>query len=208
MTVHYDKRKNSRKAHYICQKRKVEFAEPICQSVAGTGIDEAVGQLLIEAVTPMALEVSLNVQQELQCRIEELDRLRRRQVERAQYEVGLARTRYMQVDPNNRLVADALESDWNNKLRALADAREEYERQINADRLMIDEEQRSKILALATDFPRLWRDPKTPNRERKRMIRLLIEDVTLIKNDEITAHVRFKGGTTRSLTRPLPLYAW
>src|SRR5215467_9999744 len=73
--------------------------------------------------------------------------------------------------------------------------------------LMIDEAQRTRIAALANDFPRLWQHPQTPDRERKRMIRLLLEDVTLIKRDQITVHVRFKGGATKTLTLPLPMSA-
>jgi excisionase family DNA binding protein len=56
----------------------------------------------------------------------------------------------------------------------------------------------------ATDVPRLWRDPRTPDREKKRIAQFLIEDVTLIRDDRVTAHVRFKGGATRTLTLPLP----
>ena len=114
----------------------------------------------------------------------------------------------MQVDPRNRLVADALEAAWNDRLRALTEAQESYERQSQADRATLDEHRRSQVLALASDFPRLWRDPNTPDRERKRMVRLLIEDVTLLKGESITAHIRFKGGATRSLTLPIPLPAW
>jgi hypothetical protein len=130
------------------------------------------------------------------------------QVERAQYEADLARQRFMNVDPNHRLVADGLEADWNAKLRALQDAQERCDRENAADRAPLTAEQRARVLALATDFPRLWRDPKTPPRERKRMIRLLIEDVTVHRGDAITAHVRFRGGSTRTLTLPIPLRAW
>ena len=120
----------------------------------------------------------------------------------------LAQRRYLHVDPANRLVADSLEADWNNKLRALKAAQEQYEEQCKNDRAQISEQQRASIAALAHDFPRLWQNPKTPDRERKRLVRLLLEDVTLIKNGEITAHVRFKGGITKTLTVPLPLNAW
>ena len=71
----------------------------------------------------------------------------------------------------------------------------------------LDEPQRQRIMALATDFPTVWRDPNTPQRERKRMLALLIEDVTLIKQREITAQVRFRGGATTTLTLPRPLTA-
>ncbi len=110
-------------------------------------------------------------------------------------------------DPANRLVADALEADWNLKLRALADAQQEYQQRRAADRLIIDEQERQRILALATDFPAVWRDPNTPHRERKRMLALLIEDVTLIKQREVTVAARFRGGAKTTLTVPPPLTA-
>ena len=111
--------------------------------------------------------------------------------------------RYLRVDPDNRLVAASLEAEWNNKLRALTAAQEDYERQRTAD-AFLDEDQRQQVLALATDFPRLWRDPDTPARERKRMARLLIDDVTLLRGDELVAHVRFRGGVTHTLRLPRP----
>jgi hypothetical protein len=68
----------------------------------------------------------------------------------------------------------------------------------------LTQEQRAKILALASDFPRVWQDPKTPDRERKRMARLLLEDVTLRRDEDITVQVRFKGGATHQVQVPLP----
>ena len=100
----------------------------------------------METLTPLTLEVALAVQQELQQRLDEADHLRRQHVERARYEADLARERFLQVDPKNRLVADALEADWNNKLRALTDAQEQYERQRQADRAVLDKESQSRIL--------------------------------------------------------------
>jgi DNA invertase Pin-like site-specific DNA recombinase len=193
---------------YVCPGRGRGYAEPLCQSILGTEIDAAVGALLVEAVTPMALDLALAIQHEIQSRLDEADRLRHRQVERAQYDADRARHRYMQVDPANRLVADSLEADWNGRLRALAEAQEEYQRQRTADRVTVDKEQRERILALAVDVPAIWRDPTTPQRERKRMLALLVEDVTLLKQRQITAHVRFRGGATTTLTLPRPLTAW
>lgn len=192
---------------YVCVGRGRDFADPLCQTIIGTTIDAAIGDLLVEAVSPIALEMTLAVQQEIQRRVDEADRLRHRQVERAEYEVDLARQRYMHVAPTNRLVADSLEADWNTKLRALGEAREEYERLRAADRLAVDDDARRRILALATDFPAVWRDPKTPDRERKRMLALLIEDVTLTKQRQITVAVRFRAGATTTLTLPRPLTA-
>ena len=208
MTPRYHRRYERLVPDYVCQREAIREAKPVCQRIPGSAIDEAIGELLLETVMPMTLEVSLAVQGELQSRLDEADRLRGKQVERAQYEADLARRRFMQVDPANRLVADSLEGEWNDKLRALVAAKEEYDRQCQKDRAVLDDGRRAKILALATDFPRLWKDPHTPDRERKRMVRLLLEDVTLIRNGDITLHVRFKGGATRTLHRPLPLTAW
>jgi DNA invertase Pin-like site-specific DNA recombinase len=208
MHVHYNIRRNGvMMTNYVCAGRTRQYRDPLCQSILGTGIDAAIGKLLVEAVTPMALELALAVQQEIADRLEEADRLRHRQVERAQYEADHARQRYMQVDPAYRLVADALEADWNVRLRALAEAQEEYQRRHAEDCLVVDEPERQRILALATDFSAIWNDPNTPQRERKRMLGLLIEDVTLIKQREITAAVRFRGGATTTLTLPRPLTA-
>ena len=207
MTVRYHSRDGRRVPDYVCQKDGIEHGKPPCQSIKGEQIDKTISDLLVETMTPLTLDVALAVQQELRARMEEVDGLRRKQVEQARYEADLAQRRYLQVDPDNRLVADALEAEWNNKLRALNQAQEEYERRRQADHLAIDEEQRARVAALASDFPRLWQDPQTPNREKKRMIRLLLEDVTLIKREEIAMHVRFKGGATKSVTLPLPLSA-
>jgi DNA invertase Pin-like site-specific DNA recombinase len=190
--------------HYFCQGRSSDSPQPMCQWVPGIRVDQAVGDLLVEIMTPATIEITLAVQQEIQARLEETDRLRKQQVERAGYEAELAQRRYLRVHPDNRLVADSLEADWNRKLRALQEAQEQYERECQKDRLAIDEELRARLHMLATDFPRLWRDPHTPDRERKRLARLLLEDVTLIKRDRILVHIRFPGGTTRTLELPVP----
>lgn len=208
MSVRYHARRGGVSPDYVCGGLRSTLATPKCQVISGAGIDRAIGELLIEVMTPVALEVTLAVEQELRVRADEADQLRRKQVERARYEAELARRRYMQVDPDNRLVADALEGEWNTRLRALADAQEEYERRREADPLALDAPLRARILALARDFPRLWRDPSTPDRERKRMARLMLEDVTLLKGADVAVQVRFKGGATRSLTVPRAKAAW
>ena len=205
MTVRYDHRNGKTLPYYTCQREGIEHAHAICQSVPGAGIDRAVSELVVETLTPLTLEVTLAVHQELQMHFEKADQLRHKAVEQAQYEADLARRRYMRVEPENRLVADSLEADWNEKLRAVTEAQECYEQQRAADRLLVDEEQRAQMMALANDFPALWHDPATPDRERKRMLRLLIEDVTLHKGKEIVTHVCFRGGATKTIRLPRPL---
>jgi DNA invertase Pin-like site-specific DNA recombinase len=208
MTVRYHVRQGRTCPDYVCQWKRIENAGPICQRIPGTAIDKAIATLLLKTLTPVTLDVALAVQEELSSRLQEADRLREQQVERARYEAELARQRYMQVEPGNRFVADTLEADWNEKLRILAEVKEDCERQRAEDVIRIDGEERTRIMKLATDFPRLWKDPNTSDRDRKRMVRLLLEDVTLIKDKQITVHVHFKGGATTTLTLALPLRAW
>lgn len=204
MTVRYYVRHGQALPQYCCQAEGIKRAEPPCQVIVGADVDRAVGELLVDTMTPLALEVALSVQDELASRADEADRLRRQHVERARYEAELAQRRYLRVDPDNRLVAATLEAEWNAKLRALDAAQDDYDRQRAADTL-VDEERRRQVLALATDFPRLWRDPHTPARDRKRMARLLVEDVTLLRGAEmLDVHVRLRGGQVRSLQLPRP----
>jgi DNA invertase Pin-like site-specific DNA recombinase len=208
MGVRYQRRHNQLLPIYVCQRDRIQHAGRICQSIPGAVIDTAIGTLLVETMTPAVLQVALRVQRELQKRIDEVDRLLRQRVERTRYDAELCRRRFMQVDPDNRLVADALEAEWNEKLRLQQQAQEQYEQQRDAACRQLSEEQRTQVLELATNFEALWRDPKTTHRDQKRIARLLVEDVTLIKRDKITAHVRFKGGATHSLFLPVPPNAW
>lgn len=202
MTIRYIKPKDELLPVYLCQSRAVEHCEPLCQHILGKSIDEAIGKLLIETVTPLTLEVALSVRQELQEQIDQVEQLRKKQVERAQYEADLSRRRYMQVDPNNRMVADELEYLWNEKLKVLKHAHEEYDDWKKSNDVIFDEKIKAKIMALATDFPKLWNDPSVPQRDKKRMVRLIIEDVTLMKDKQITLQIRFKGGANKTLVLP------
>ena len=207
MGVQYSREQGEIRIRYVCQEGAIRTGSKVCQTAPGNIVDRAISDLLLELVQPLALEVALAVEQEVQARCGETDALRRQQVERARYEAELARRRYMSVDPDNRLVAGSLEGEWNERLRVHQAAQEEYERHAEQKRRLTEEEVRQKVLSLAADFPRIWNDPELEAREKKRMLRLLIEDVTLIKADKITAKVRLRGGATRTLTidRPLPI---
>lgn len=204
MTVRYYTRQGQLIPDYVCQRRGIETAQPVCQTVLGTGLDEAISQIVLEAVTPASLEVALQVFEELQARRSELDRLRRAHVQRAREETELAQRQYLLVRPENRLVADQLEKQWNEKLAQLTQVEEEYRRACEAEGPELSAETRERIEALASDLPRVWNDARTPARDRKRMLRLLVEDVTLVRGQTIRIQIRWKGGATTSLERPVP----
>lgn len=194
--VRYSARRGKQEAWYVCDRAHSSLGEPHCQSIAGAPIDEAIGELVAEEMTPTAVELALEIRREIEAQYEEADRLRCRAID-------LAQRRYMLVDPGNRLVADTLEGEWNDKLRALAKAQEDRRLARQEDQLVLDEAIRNRLIAMTTDFKTLWRDPALPNRERKRLLAYIIEDVTLIKlpaEGTTRIHVRFKGGKTETLT--------
>lgn len=205
--VRYTARRGKLEAWYVCDRARSGLGETHCQSIAGVPIDEAIGELVTEKMTPAAVELALEIRREIEARYEEADRLRCRAIERAQIEADLAQRRYMMVDPGNRLVADTLEAEWNHKLRALTKAQEQREHARQENQLVLDDAIRDRLVAMTTDFKTLWRDPGLPNRERKRLLAYLIEDVTLIKlpDEGMTRiHVRFKGGRAETLTAQNP----
>jgi DNA invertase Pin-like site-specific DNA recombinase len=211
MTVRYHTRADSTIVpDYVCQNDGISNAAPICQHLPGAAVDTAVAGLLLATLTPLALEVALTVTDELAAQAGHADALRAAHVQRAQHAADQARRRYLAVDPGNRLVADALEADWNARLRELATAHDDYTTATSATAIL-DDQQRARIRALAADFPALWHDPATPMRERKRLIRLLITDVTLTRGDyaiTAAAAVRLPGGQHHTLNLPIPLNAW
>src|SRR6201993_92034 len=110
-------------------------------------------------LTPLAIEAALTVTAELEHRAAEADALRAAHVERARYHADLARRRYLAVDPGNRLVADALEADWNTALRALNDAQAAYDKARDQHTGMLTPAQKNRIAQLVTDLPGIWNDP-------------------------------------------------
>ena len=124
MTVRYHETKGGKRLYpeYLCQKEQIEQADnKFCQRVHGAGLDVAIADLLLAQLTPLAVETSLQIHEELQAQVQETQRLRAQQVERARLSRGVGTApRISRVDPENRLVADVLEADWNARLRELA----------------------------------------------------------------------------------------
>jgi DNA invertase Pin-like site-specific DNA recombinase len=205
MTVRYHQRRGRELPTYVCQRDGIEHARRICQAVPGAGLDTRIGQLLIDTLTPLAIEAALTVTAELQHRAAEAGALRAAHAERARYHADLARRRYLAVDPANRLVADTLEADWNTALRALDQAQHAIDQARKHDTGQLTHAQQARISQLATDLPAIWNDPATPARERKRIARLLLTDVTVTRTrDTITAHIRLPAGQHHTLTTPVP----
>ncbi|MBE0525062.1 MAG: recombinase family protein [Methanosarcinales archaeon] len=208
MTVRYHTRNGELVPDYVCQRQGIETATRQCQFVQGEPVDELIGKMLVEMVTPLNLDVSMKVFEEIRTRHEDLVRLHRTGLERARHEAELAQRRFIRVNPDNRLVADSLESRWNEALRTVTELEEKYKCVIAEYKNDLTSEKVERIRKLAEDFPTVWNDPRTSAKERKRMVRLLIEDVTLLKTDVIHVNVRFKGGDSMERCVSIPPVGW
>ena len=208
MWVQYDGRKEEKVPIYECRSAHSQGASEVCQRMHGKAIDEAMGQLLLGELTSEAIELCLAVQEQVRERAGDDDRQLKLRVQRAEYEANLSRSRYLQVDPSNRLVADSLEADWNEKLRALRVAQEDRKQGASKSPRRIETEQRAELLGLPDGFAALWADPSTAHQTKKRLVRLLVDDVTLVRGEDILVQVRLKGGSERSFRLPVPLCAF
>ncbi len=209
MTLRYHTRRGQQTPTYVCQRDGIANGYPPCAVIPGHTLDQQIGAFLISQLTPLAAEAALTVSAELEHRAADADALRAAHVERARYHADLTRRRYLAVDPGNRLVASTLEAGWNTALRALDDAQAAYDKAREHHPGQLTEEQKARIRQLVTDLPGIWNDPDTPARERKRITRLLLTDITVTRTpDTITAHIRLAGGQHHTLTLPAPRPGW
>ena len=123
-------------------------------------------------------------------------------------ERNLAQRRYEEVDPSHRLVAATLERHWNHALEEAQRLKDDYQKYRRQERLELTAKQQAELLALAEDLPRLWQAQTTSAKDRKRMLRLLIKDLTLEKRRaerKAVLHIRWQGGAIEDLVVDLPL---
>jgi DNA invertase Pin-like site-specific DNA recombinase len=193
---------------YQCNRlRRDGLAKKDCMSFRCDLLDAAIAEQVLKALQPAEIELALAALQELESRDRTISRQWQMRLERAEYEATLAERRYQEVDPSQRLVAGTLERRWNDALLQLEDLKKqaaEFQRQ--AARVTTDE-QRAKVLALATDLPRLWHASTTQPKDRKRMLRLLIKDITVEKPPnlkQLLVHIRWQGGACSDIGVQLP----
>jgi hypothetical protein len=171
-------------ARYVCAAPVLHSVSmKLCWSVSSRVIDEEVSRVFLDTAQPPEIELSLAVAREVERQAGELERQWTARLDRARYEAQLAERRYKAVDPDNRVVARTLESDWEAKLRELEHLDEDYRRSRQAQKVELTDADRSQILSLARDLPRVWSARTTTNAQRKNLLRLLVEQVTLTPID-------------------------
>jgi excisionase family DNA binding protein len=171
-------------------------------------VDQAISHRILEILRPEQIEIALRAVQELERRGQAIDQQWRMRLERLDYQAQLAQRRYEEVDPSNRLVAATLEQRWNAALQERQTAQEELQRHRQQQGLELTEEQKNQLLALAQDLPRLWKSPTTSAPDRKRMLRLLLKDITVEKQRaerKAVLHIRWQGGAVEDRVVDLPV---
>jgi hypothetical protein len=204
MTVRYQGVGGARWA-YVCAGEN-ERGATVCWMVSGAAIDAAVEELLLRMIIPSELELSLAVEQEVQSQSAALNEQWKLRLEKAEYEARRAERRYRAVDPDNRVVARTLEADWERCLRELEAVRHQYEDAQRVRRVQLTKEDRERIRELARDLPSVWRAPTTKPADRKAMLRIVIEAITLrpidVPERKTLIHVQWASGAVDELAIP------
>ncbi len=206
--VHYRGR-NSAPGYHCAGKDLVNGRGVYCLNVGGMVIEQAVANAFLEAVTPAAVDATMLSVQQLQANHDAALSQWRLEVERTRYEAERAERRYRAVEPENRLVARGLETEWENRLRDLAAAETELRRREQQRPNPIGPEQLKPIQMLGADIRQVWTAPAITDRDRKELLRTLLEEVILhLKRAEGHAHLtlRWRGGAITALDVPVPRF--
>jgi len=190
---------------YECNQLHKQLGEKSCQSLRGDRIDEAVARVLLEAMQPAELEVSMAAIEQMAEQARRVDRQWELMVERARYQAELARRRFLAVDPENRLVGRTLEREWEAKLAEVERLERESAIRPAASVRLVDPGERARILALAQDLPTLWQAATTTHADRKQLIGCLIKDVCLARGEttiEVSIRWKTEACTVVSIPRP------
>ncbi|MGH2986363.1 MAG: recombinase family protein, partial [Solirubrobacterales bacterium] len=208
LKVHYQGRRGHRSPAYHCPGSVlVEGRGKWCLRVGGVGIDGAVAEALLAALTPAGVKAALRAAEALEADHDAALSQWRLQVERARYEAERAERRYRQVEPEHRLVARGLEREWEQKLSALAAAEAELSLRERQRPRALTADERQRLLGLGADLGRVWSAPTTTDRDRKQLLRCLIEEVIVdVAREErrATLTVRWRGGAITELAVALP----
>jgi DNA invertase Pin-like site-specific DNA recombinase len=192
---------------YLCHGDR-DKGQQGCWTVAGARIDAAVEQLFLDTMVPSELELALAVDHEVAGHAEDLAQQWRARREQAAYEARRAEKRYKAVDPDNRVVARTLEREWESTLRELEEVERQYTEARRTKRVELSPDDRARVRELARDLPAVWRSPVTPPADRKAMLRLVIEAISLspieVPRRATQVKVAWQSGTVTEIDVPRP----
>ena len=195
---------------YECNWRKKEgLTGRACLITRADIVDNAIVPLILEALEPQQLAIALMSVDKLKAHYAKLDKHWELTLARAEYEAHIAERRFEEVDPTNRLVAATLEKRWEQALLKVQQTQAALLQHHQDQPLkLMSETDREELLRLAHNLPQLWQAETTQHKQKKQLIRLLIEDVTVERVEplrQLQLHIRWQGGKQESLTVPIPL---
>ena len=183
---------------YHCAGNRIENGRGVyCLSVGAVQIDDAAAQTVLTALAPLGIEAAIAAAERIESDHDRALAQWRLTVERASYEAQRAERRYRAIDPDNRLVARGLEAEWEKSLRELEDAKAQLTRREQQRPRALSADERTRLLALGADLGVVWQAPTTTPRDKKELLRALIEEVIIaVHKDEGRAHLtlRWRGG--------------
>lgn len=192
--------------HYACEYPERRYSAGLCQSMPASAVDEAVEKTFLLAVAPAQLQLTMRACKEVQQHAEKEDAALRQRLDKAQAEADLAKRRFMKVDPDNRLVAQQLERDWNDKLTELSSLENDFARAPKIQQTVLNINNRKKIEELSEDLPSIWRAHTTTQIERKQLLSFLIERIKLTRLDEdVFIEIFWRTGAITQMKVPLQL---
>ena len=195
MAVHY----RDANPYFSCCLANMSHGEPRCQSFNGRWLEPLVADLVLQALEPASIELSLKATESLEAERDRLDRHHRQSLERATYEADLARRRYQEVDPSNRLVASELERGWEAALKVQSRSEEALNRFRQQSPMELTDEERSSITAMANDVRSLWNSESTENIERQNLVRVLVDRIevdAVTGTERLLITIHWSGGFT------------
>jgi hypothetical protein len=198
---------NRRYFSYVCIGEADQHGDR-CGAVPGASIDAAIETQFLEAMVPDELELCLAVERQVVTNAQDLDRAWQTRIEQARYHARRAERQYQAVDPDNRVVARSLERNWEMALRALEELEREHEQAQREKRVELSDDDRRQIRALAKDLPSVWRAATTRPADRKAMLRIAIEAISLrrveVPRRSTLLHIAWKSGQVIEIEVPRP----
>ncbi len=201
-------RDNGHNLRYDCCRMAVDYGEAHCQSLSGKVVDDFVAAQVLRALQPAALEISLQVAQDVAAERAQHQRHWLQRLERARYDVERAERQYQAVEPEHRLVARTLEHQWEDALNAESSLKTEYERFLTEQPACLSEDECEAIRSLAADIPALWHAPTTMAAERQAILRQLVELVIVTvqgETERVDVRIHWMGGRQTSATIKRPV---
>lgn len=208
LKVHYQGRRGHKSPAYHCPASiLVEGRGQWCVRIGGKAIEQAVTAAVLAALTPAGVKAALQAAETLEADHDAALAQWRLQLERVRYQAQRAERRYRAVEPENRLVARGLEREWEKTLKELASAEAELALREQHRPRTLTAEERKQLLALGADLGRVWSAPSTSDRDRKALLRTLVEEVILDADREkcrASVTIRWQGGAITELAVALP----